>query len=41
MFKFKKYRVRRFAPSSSLSVLAKFPHGEKNLSPYGKNLTVR
>jgi hypothetical protein len=38
MLKFKKDRVRRFAPSP-VSVLDKFPHGEKFFSPYGKNLS--
>jgi hypothetical protein len=37
MIKFKKYRVRRFAPSP-VRVLDKFPHGERFFSPYGKNL---
>jgi hypothetical protein len=39
MLKFKKYRVRRFAPSPVL-VLDKFPHGKRFFSPYGKNLSV-
>jgi hypothetical protein len=35
MLKFKKYMVRRFAPSP-VSVLDKFPHGERFFSPYSK-----
>jgi hypothetical protein len=35
MLKFKKYRVRRFAPSP-VRVLDQFPHGERFFSPYGK-----
>jgi hypothetical protein len=38
VLKFKKYRVRRFAPSP-VSVLDKFPHGKRFFSPYGKNLS--
>jgi hypothetical protein len=38
MFTFKKYRVRRFAPSP-VHVLDKLPHGERFFSPYGKNLS--
>jgi hypothetical protein len=38
MLKFKKYRVRRFAPSP-LFVLDKFPHGERFFSLYGKNFS--
>jgi hypothetical protein len=38
MLKFKKYRVRRFVPSP-VHVLDKFPHGERFVSPYGKNLS--
>jgi hypothetical protein len=36
--KFKKYRVRRFAPRL-VCVLHKFPHGERFFSLYGKNLS--
>jgi hypothetical protein len=36
MLKFKKYRVRRFAPSPE-RVLDKFLHGERFFPPYGKN----
>jgi hypothetical protein len=38
ILKFKKYRVRRFAPSS-VRVLDQFPHGERFFSPNGKNLS--
>jgi hypothetical protein len=38
MLKIKKYRVRRFAPSP-VRVLDQFPHGERFLSPYDKNLS--
>jgi hypothetical protein len=38
MLKFKKYRVRRFAPSP-VRVLDKFPHGKQFFSPCGKNLS--
>jgi hypothetical protein len=38
MLKFKKYRVRRFAPSP-VRVLDKFPDGERFFFPYCKNLS--
>jgi hypothetical protein len=37
MLKFKKYRVRCFAPSP-VRVLDKFAHGDRVFSPYDKNL---
>jgi hypothetical protein len=37
MLKFKKYRVRRFAPRP-VRVQDKFPHGERFFSLYSKNL---
>jgi hypothetical protein len=40
ILKFKKYRVRHFAPSPRpVRVLDQFPHGERFFSPHGKNLS--
>jgi hypothetical protein len=38
MLKFKKYRIRCFAPSP-VRVLDQFPNGERFFSFYGKNLS--